>query len=118
MGRDESELDSEWPLAELGLSDAELRTLSNPLARHALRYVDAHPEATLAEVADAVAGFEAADTDAIVTASTRDRFQIKLYHVVLPRLDDVGLVQFDRTARTVERADIPDGVAAVLELGD
>ena len=118
MDSDESTSQGEISFSELEVSGRELRALANPLARHTVRFIDAHPKATLDEVADAVAGFEAADTDAIVTASTRDRFQIKLYHVVLPRLDDVGLVQFDRTARTVERADIPDGVAALLELGD
>jgi len=118
MKRNESEVDAETQLSELDLSDATIRTLSDPLVRHTLRYIDDYPETTLDAVADAVAGFEAADTESIVTTSDRDRLHVRLYHVVLPRLDDEGFVDFDRAAGTVERAEIPPGTTVVLELGD
>jgi hypothetical protein len=118
MERNESETDPEEQLSELDLPDRAIRTLSNPLARHALRYIQDRPETTLDAVADAVAGFEAVDTESIVTTSDRDRLRVKLYHVVLPRLDDEGFVEFDRAARTVERAAVPPGATVVLHLGD
>lgn len=118
MDSDESPFQRGQSLADLEVSDRELRALSNPLARHTLRFIGSHEEAMLDEVADAVAGLEAAETETLVTAGTRDRFRVRLYHVVLPKLDDLGLVSFDPADRRVERGDIPDDVAPLLELAD
>jgi len=118
MDSDESTSQGEISFSELEVSGRELRALANPLARHTVRFIDAHPKATLDEVADAVAGFEAAETETLVTAGSRDRFSVRLYHVVLPQLDELGFVRFDPASRTVERGDIPEDVAPLLELAD
>lgn len=117
MDSDESIFEGEISFDELEVSDRVLRTLANPLARHTLRYVDAHPETTLEEVADAAAGFEAAETETLVTPGSHDRIRISLYHAVLPRLDELGFVRFDSADKTVQRGDIPEDVAPLLELG-
>lgn len=118
MDSDESTFQGEIPFTELDVSDRELRALADPLARHTLRYIGSHSAATLEEVADAVAGFEAAETETLVTAGSRDRFGVRLYHMVLPRLDELGFVRFDPADRKVERGDIPEDIAPLLELAD
>jgi histidinol-phosphate/aromatic aminotransferase/cobyric acid decarboxylase-like protein len=108
----------ERALVDAELSDGQLRALSSPHVRHTLRWLDSYPQTTLAELTDAVAGFEGAQSETVVTAEGRDRIRTQLYHTVLPKLEALGFVDFDVDERTVERAEIPPGVAQLLELSE
>lgn len=106
------ELEGEIPLDEI------LDVLSDDHARYALYWLGEHPDATLEQLADVVTGIDAAATDAIATPSDRERARIHLYHVVLPKLDAHGYLDFDADDRTVTGANVPPEVCSLLKLDD
>jgi len=85
--------------------DERLKALANERRRLALDCLPCGEAPTaLADVARRIAVSEAeAPVDAVATDHV-ERVKRSLYHVHLPKLDDVGLVAFDPEERTVERA--------------
>lgn len=94
------------------------RALSNPTVRYVLRHLHRHPTASLDELADVVAGAEAAAAGGVVDADRRDRLRLYLHHVTIPRLEAVGYVEYDLGDRTVARIDVPPSVYALLGIDD
>ncbi|GAA0672431.1 hypothetical protein ACFQDG_05795 [Natronoarchaeum mannanilyticum] len=95
------------PAAELDdvRDDETLEALANVRRRLALDCLPSRGEsAALAELARRVAVSEAEGTTDAVSEERIERVKRTLYHVHLPKLDDVGLVAFDADERTVERA--------------
>lgn len=95
--------------------DELFRLLSDRYVRHTLFYLSSNSTTSLDELADVIAGLEATAQETIVTPVDRDRIRIRLYHVVLPRLDEAEYIHFDSTDHTVERASIPSLVSTLLE---
>ena len=95
--------------------DQVFRLLSDRYVRQTLFYLSSNPTTTLDELADVIAGWEATAQETIVTPVDRDRIRIRLYHVILPRLDEAGYIHFDITDHAIERTSVPSPVSTVLE---
>ncbi|ELZ23924.1 DUF7344 domain-containing protein [Natrinema limicola] len=94
--------------------DDVVRLLGDRHARPVLVYLHDHPAPTLEELADVVAAADASETGTIAAPSDRDRIRLRLYHSILPRLEDLGFITFDTAAKTVTDTDIPESVSAAL----
>ncbi|ELY60799.1 DUF7344 domain-containing protein [Natronolimnohabitans innermongolicus] len=117
-------MDNEWLRAILETTeeverntaaDHLLWVLSDRYTRYVLASVVDESTVTLEALTDVVAGLEAAETGSIVTSSDHERIRLWLYHVVLPKLDDVGYLEFDSEAQTVETDEIPPVFRELLE---
>jgi hypothetical protein len=94
--------------------DEVIRLLGNVHARNAIVYLHDHPGASLDELADALTAAAASADETIATPTDRERILIRLYHDVLPRLDDLEFIAFDSETNTVTETRIPDPVIACL----
>lgn len=94
--------------------DDVIRLFGNRHARNAVVYLHDHQTATLEELADALAAAAASTDETIATPSDRERIRIRLYHVTLPQLDELGFVTFDSEANAVTETTIPDPVIDYL----
>ena len=99
-------------------SDETLSVLSKAHNRYVLRYLYQVKRATLDEITDAVCGAQAAADDTIVTGDQRQEIHISLYHVTLPRLADVGYIEYDPASKTVTETDIPQSAVSVLDVSE
>lgn len=96
--------------------DEMLSVLSDPHARYTLYYLSDESTASLEELAAVVTGLEAQTTDAVATAADEEAVRTRLYHLVLPELDDHGFVAFDADEQTVTAAETPPWVASFVGL--
>lgn len=97
-------------LSAAGLDDVRddetLEALADERRRLALDCLPSRGEtAALTDLTRRVAVGEAEAPVDAVSEERIERVKRSLYHVHLPRLDDVGLVAFDPEERTVERTD-------------
>lgn len=89
--------------------------LSDRYVRHSLYYLFDRTSTSLDELADLVAGLEAVESDAITTPEDHERIRVRLYHVVLPKLDAHGYVEFDTDEHSVTRTEVPATVHSLLD---
>lgn len=89
------EFEGELPVRDL------LMTLAKPLARYTVYYLFEETSDSLDQLADVVTGWVNASTGVIATRSDRDRTRMLLYHVYLPTLDSLDVLQFDADSRTI-----------------
>ena len=68
------------------------------------------------ELAEYVAGIEAMECGDIVTPTAYETIRIRLYHSVLPKLDEVGYIDFDLRDRTITSATIPEEMRSLLSI--
>lgn len=117
-------MDEDWLESLLGAAngienesdlDVLLRLLSDRYVRYVLSYLSTTPSTSLDELADVIAGFEAADRGTIIGPEDHDRIRIRLYHVVLPKLDEHGYIQFDTTDQTIELTHVPSPISTLLD---
>lgn len=94
--------------------DDVIRLFGDRHARNALIYLHDHPTATLGELADALAAAAASSDETIAAPSERERIRVRLYHEILPRLDDLGFVAFDWETNAVTETTIPPAVSNSL----
>lgn len=86
--------------------DAILVALAHPYRRLLLEYLaDADGPATITELAAAVGPDTDADSFVAGHITGIDSVETALYHIHVPKLADVDLVDSDRAARTVELTD-------------
>ena len=97
--------------------DEVFSVLSNTYARYTLYYLSDEPTTTLDQLADVVTGVEATVDDAIATPTDREHVEIHLYHVVLPKLEDIGYIDFDSEGGIVTRTMVPPKVYTLLRSG-
>ena len=90
--------------------------LSDQYVRYTLAYVSGRQAITLNELTEFVTGREATDRGVIARRSDYERVRIRLYHVVLPRLDEAGYVEFDSQTCTITGVAIPPIVDRLLAL--
>lgn len=103
-----------------GSIDDVLRALSNHRVRYVLYYLhglnsDDLP-LSLTQLADVVTAWRATETDTVATEADRDHMRIHLYHVSLPKLDNLGYLTFDTDTNTITDIDIPPIINSILEL--
>lgn len=98
--------------------DDVVRLLGDRHTRTVLVSLHDNPAPTLEELADVVTANAASETGAIAAPSDRDRIQLRLYHVILPHLEELGFLAFDTETKAVTETDIPDAVSDALGVTD
>lgn len=89
--------------------------LQNERRRLAIQYLRATGgEAAIGDVAEHVAAAEQDTTVAALSSQERKRVYASLYQSHLPKLDEAGVVTYDRAAGTVEFGPAADQVSAYL----
>ncbi len=77
--------------------------LSVSRRREVLKYLDENEgEATLGPLAEHVAAIENDVTVAELSADQRKRVYVALYQVHLPKMDDAGIIDYDKSRGTIE----------------
>jgi hypothetical protein len=102
---------------ELGLSpDLAFDLLKNERRRRVLHYLaDADGQVTLGDLAEHIAALENDTTVQALTSTERKRVYVGLYQVHLPKMDDAGVVTFDRNRGTVEADEHAETLTAYLD---
>lgn len=75
--------------------------LANRRRRHVLYYLREHDHARIADLAGQIAAWEQDKPIPEVTTENIDRIHTSLVHSHLPKLEDYGLVEYDRRSETV-----------------
>jgi len=102
--RTETEEPEEEGVEELSL-DVVFEILKNERRRSVLEYLDGNEErVVLGELAEHIAARENDTTVESLTAQQRKRVYVGLYQCHLPKMDDAGIVEFDRNRGIVELA--------------
>ena len=93
----EDEGESELPL------DVIFELLKNQRRRHLLRYLDEQDgKVPLGELAEHVAALENDTTVNALTSGQRKRVYVGLYQCHLPKMDDAGVIDFNRDRGLIE----------------
>lgn len=92
-----------------------LASVADPISRYTLAYLRREGSATLDTIATVVTGWTNASTGQIATTADRDRVRTALYHVHLPKLAAVGLVEFDPVAKTASMREPSPSTRAFLD---
>jgi hypothetical protein len=102
---------------ELSL-DVVFEILKNERRRSVLRYLQSHEDrVVLGELAEHIAARENDTTVESLTAQQRKRVYVGLYQCHLPKMDDAGIVEFDRNRGIVELADNAEQLDEYLDTG-
>jgi hypothetical protein len=96
-------------------TDYVFNVLSDARRRHVLYYLREHDATSLDELADVIAGWLMVDRVTITTPTRRDRIRIKLHHVHLPMLDDIGFLAYDRESNHARLRDLSDEAEALID---
>lgn len=99
--------------------DAVFHLLQNSRRRAVLRIFIAHSEGDIAigDVADRVAAWENNTTVSSLSSMDRQRVYIALYQSHLPKLDDHGVIDYDRNRGTVSPLPLLTVFAPYLDSG-
>ena len=96
--------------------DAVFDALSNPCSRRALyRLCDATEPRSLVDLAEEIATREDRSTDECPSMDA-EQVYLQLYHASVPKLVDVGIVEYDREVDVVELTDGVHNLEAYLAL--
>jgi hypothetical protein len=90
-----------------GLTKNEIFTiLKNPRRRETLEYLERNDgEADLSDLAESLAARENDIEVEALSSTQRKRVYISLYQVHLPKMDDLGVLEFDKHRGTIELTD-------------
>lgn len=105
-----------------GLTDATAERSADDLfqllatreRRVTIAHLSEHPDATVDELATVLAGRAAVDEEKISDEADYEDAYIRLFHSILPRFEDYGLLEFDTDQQAVRNAEVPRPVLAVL----
>ena len=87
---------------ELGL-DQLFEVLQNQRRRYVLDYLREHEEATtLSDLSEQIAAWENNKEVRRISSSERKRVYVALYQCHLPKMDDMGVVEFEKARGTIE----------------
>ena len=104
--------DSELPL------DVVFGILKNRRRRLVLQYlVDVSETSTLGHLAEYIAGIENEKPQDALTSSERKRVYVALYQCHLPKMDDVGIIDFENNRGTVELTNNVEQLTRYLDAG-
>jgi len=87
---------------ELGL-DQLFEVLQNQRRRYVLNYLREHEEVTtLSDLSEQIAAWENDKEVRRISSSERKRVYVALYQCHLPKMDDMGVVEFEKARGTIE----------------
>jgi hypothetical protein len=111
--REDAEAESKLPL------DQVFEILKNSRRRETLQYLRTHDgSATLSEVAEHIAALENDTTVQAISSTQRKRVYVGLYQCHLPKMDDIGVVDFDKNRGTIELKPVAEQLFEYLEDDD
>jgi DNA-binding transcriptional ArsR family regulator len=126
VGEPSIEGDEELPLSK----DTQFGILKNSRRRDMLRYLREHGgESTLSDLAELIAAKENGVERRLLSSDERKRVYIGLYQCHLPKMDDAGIVDFDKRSGSVHLRsearqlfrhidDVPDDASVSHERGE
>lgn len=103
------EVDDDLPVRAL------MQAFADPFARFTVYYLLERQTVSVDRLAEVVVAWLNADTGSVATRSDRDRMRTILYHVHLPVLDSLGVVEFDPDDRTVAMADTSPSMESFVD---
>lgn len=108
--------DRQAPNSELS-QDVKFEVLRNRRRRRVLQYLDEQEDDVVAlrEIAEHVAARENDKSVDAITSTERKRVYVGLYQCHLPKMDDMGVVGFDKDRGTVEISETTDQLAQFLD---
>ncbi|QLG27382.1 hypothetical protein HUG10_07395 [Halorarum halophilum] len=98
------------------VSDRPLEGLVREYDRYILYHLLEHESTEFDELVDVIAAIETGDTAAGSPDAVRTRIAVELYHVRLPKLDDLGLIEYDHDSGIIRYGNPPPYVEKVLHL--
>lgn len=99
--------------------DETFHILQNERRRRVLEYLaDSEDPVNMRDIAEQVAAWEHDTTVAQLSSDQRQRVYIALYQSHLPKLDDIGLINYNRSRGIVERTELADQVDRYLDVDD
>ena len=81
--------------------DVVFDILKNERRRQVLHYLREHPRTTISDLAEHVAARENDKPIRDLTSSERKRVYVGLYQCHLPKMDDAGVIDYDRSRGTI-----------------
>lgn len=105
---------SEKPPEQLSL-DEVFELLKNSRRRHTLRHLRENDRIELGELAEHVAAIENDTSPQGVTSDQRKRAYVGLYQCHLPKMDEMGAIDFDRDRGVIERGPNADQLERFLD---
>ncbi|MFC7096364.1 DUF7344 domain-containing protein [Halobaculum marinum] len=66
------------------------------------------------DIATVLLGWEVSESNGVGSPAERDRIAVRLHHVDLPVLADVGLIAYDPESRVVAPTEVPPDVADLV----
>ena len=85
--------------------DTIFTLLQNSRRRRVLRYLEEHGEASLSELARYIASQENESHPDEVGNDMRRKVYISLYQTHIPRMADIGVIDYDREEKTIRLRD-------------
>jgi hypothetical protein len=114
-----SQQDAETEVEEQLSLDVVFEILKNERRRSVLRYLQGDEDrVVLGELAEHIAAHENDTTVESLTAQQRKRVYVGLYQCHLPKMDDAGIVDFDRNRGVVELSDNAEQLEEYLDTED
>jgi hypothetical protein len=99
--------------------DVIFHTLKNSRRRHVLRYlIENGGEATLSGLAERIAAVENGIPEGQLSSDQRKRVYVGLYQCHLPKMDDVGVINYNQARGNVELTDRIEEFEEYLEDSD
>ena len=116
----ESETDVAEPRVPEALAKDDLfHLLQNERRRRAVRYLlDEDESVDIGSIAEHIAALENDITVAELSSTQRKRVYVGLYQCHLPKLDEAGVVDYDKNRGTVTRTALTDDLAPYLTVGE
>lgn len=111
--------DASEPAISGGLSKSDIfDLLRNERRRFVLHYLKNNPgeEVTIGALADQVAAWEYGVSCEEVSSTQRKRVYTTLQQSHLPKMDDAGIVEFDRDRGTITAKDVVEELTIYLEI--
>lgn len=93
-----------------------LISLQDTHRRYLLYYLQKEDPCNLDEAAGRVAAWDYECDPADVTAKTHDRTKAELYHIHLPKLADMNIIDYDERSGAIRLRDPPDKLDDFLAL--
>lgn len=88
--------------------------IGDPFARYTIVALHGRATISLDHMAEVVVGFDAVGRETIAGPPARDRVRVRLHHVTLPKLDELGYLSYDHGAGAVANEGVPGAIYEVL----
>ncbi|MFC7116077.1 hypothetical protein ACFQH2_15565 [Natronoarchaeum sp. GCM10025703] len=95
-----------------------MKSLTEPIRRSVLRYLNAAETTTVDRLALIATGLSTHGEGQLATAADYRRTRIELHHVHLPQLEQAGLIEYDAKSREVAIDTFPEGLFALVDDAD